>query len=361
MLASTWAAISDVHPWAATGVELAFALAASLLVFRGIRTLLTKGVWIQPTLFGLIWSRANHALQLVLPLLSTEVVLGLAPDALRGIETWRRLVMVFLIASVTISTVQVISALGDWIVRHHRLDVPDNLTARRIHTQTRVLIRAINMALLLFGLSTALMTFPSVRHLGMSLLASAGVAGLAIGLAARSVLSNLLAGLQIALTQPLRLDDVVVISGYWGRVEEISSAYVTIRVWDDRRLIVPLEWLTQNPFENWTRTSAALLAYVLLWVDFSTPVDALRKELTRLAQLAPEWDQRVCILQVTDADERCMQVRALLSATDSSKAWDLRCRIREGLIGFLQREYPQSLPTLRLLSPGSAAPSMAPP
>jgi small-conductance mechanosensitive channel len=356
MIETIWDAVSDGHPWAATGLELAVALAASLLIFRGIRMLLAMGVWIQPTLFGVIWSRANHALQLVLPFLSAEVVLDFAPDSLTGIETWRRLAMVVLIASITVSAVQIVSALGDWIIRHHRLDVADNLTARRIHTQTRVLTRAINTGLLLFGLSAALMTFPSVRHLGMSLLASAGVAGLVIGLAARSVLGNLLAGLQIALTQPLRLDDVVVISGYWGRVEDISSAYVTVRVWDERRLILPLEWLTQNPFENWTRTSSALLGTVLLWVDFGTPLEALRAELDRLAHAAPEWDQRVCKLQVTDADERSMQIRALVSASDSSKAWDLRCRIREGLIAFLQREYPQSLPRLRLEGPLAAAP-----
>jgi small-conductance mechanosensitive channel len=191
------------------------------------------------------------------------------------------------------------------------------------------------------------MTIPGVRQLGTSLLASAGLAGLAVGLAAKPVLSNLIAGLQIALTQPIRLDDVVIIEGEWGRIDEITGTYVVVRIWDQRRLVVPLNWFMENPFQNWTRHSAELIGSVFLWLDFGTPLQPLREELTRLCKEAPEWDRRVCVLQVTDTNERAMQVRALVSSADSGRNWDLRCRVREGLVDFVRARYPDALPRLR--------------
>jgi small-conductance mechanosensitive channel len=191
------------------------------------------------------------------------------------------------------------------------------------------------------------LTIPGVRQVGTSLLASAGVAGLAVGFAAKPVLSNLIAGLQIALTQPIRLDDVVIIEGEWGRIQEITGTYVVVRIWDDRRLIVPLNWFMENPFQNWTRTSSQLLGSVFLWVDYGVPLEPLRQELQRLCDKAPEWDRRVCLLQVTDTNEKAMQLRVLVSTADSGRGWDLRCRVREGLLKFLQEHYPQCLPRLR--------------
>jgi small-conductance mechanosensitive channel len=200
---------------------------------------------------------------------------------------------------------------------------------------------------LLVGVASALMQFPSVRQFGTSLLASAGLAGLAAGIAARPVLANLIAGLQIGLTQPLRLDDVVIIQGEWGRIEEITSTYVVVRIWDERRLVVPLQWIIENPFQNWTRTSAELLGTVTLWLDYRVPLDSLRAELERICRAAPQWDQRVAAIQVVDTSERAMQVRCLVSAADSGKTWDLRCRVREALIDFLQSKHPDALPRLR--------------
>src|SRR5258706_10199305 len=203
------------------------------------------------------------------------------------------------------------------------------------------------VVIVIIGVGGALMTFPNVRQIGASLLASAGVAGLVAGIAARPVLGNLIAGLQIALSQPIRLDDVVVIQGEWGRIEEITGTYVSVRLWDQRRLIVPLQWFIENPFSNWTRSSSQIIGTVFLYVDYRMPLEPLRAELGRIVEQAPEWDRRVQVLQVTDAGERAMQLRVLVSSQDSGLNWDLRCRVREGLVDFIQTHYPQYFPRAR--------------
>ncbi|HET8701512.1 MAG TPA: mechanosensitive ion channel domain-containing protein [Nitrococcus sp.] len=253
-----------------------------------------------------------------------------------------------LIASVTWLAARAIAALEEAILIDHPLDVEDNLHARRIHTQARVLARILIFAVALVGFALILMTFPNVRQLGASLLASAGIVGLVTGLAARPVLGNLIAGLQLALTQPMRLDDVVIVEGEWGRIEEITLTYVVIRIWDERRLVVPLQYFIEHPFENWTRSSASLLGAVELFADYRVPVDMLRAELRRIVRQAKEWDGRVCVLQVTDVTERTVKLRALISAADSGRAWDLRCGVREALLTYLQREHPYCLPRLRM-------------
>jgi small-conductance mechanosensitive channel len=161
------------------------------------------------------------------------------------------------------------------------------------------------------------------------------------------VLSNLIAGLQIALTQPIRLDDVVIIEGEWGRIEEIAGSYVVVRIWDERRLVVPLNWFIEHPFQNWTRSSSQLIGTVFLMLDFRTPLAPLREELQRLCEASPQWDRRVCVMQVTDANEQAMQVRMLVSSTDSGRNFDLRCQVREGLICYVQAHYPEALPRWR--------------
>jgi len=204
------------------------------------------------------------------------------------------------------------------------------------------------------------MTFPSIRKLGTTLLASAGVIGLVAGIAAKPVFGNLIAGLQIALAQPIRLDDVLIIQNEWGRVEEITGTYVVLRIWDERRLIIPLQWLIENPFQNWTRTSAQILGTVFLWVDYGLPLGPLRAELDRVVHAAPEWDKRVVVLQVTDADARTMQLRILVSSRNSGLNFDLRCRVREALIDFLRREYPKYLPRTRIETESDPQPDIQP-
>jgi small-conductance mechanosensitive channel len=201
---------------------------------------------------------------------------------------------------------------------------------------------------MLVGLGLILMTFPGVRQVGASLLASAGVAGLVAGIAARPVIGNLIAGVQIAMAQPIRIDDVLIVEGEWGRVEEITGTYVVLRIWDQRRMIIPLQWFIETPFQNWTRSSAEIIGTVFLWCDYRMPIEPLRKAAQLACEAAKEWDKRLCLLQVTEAGEHSMQLRVLVTAADSSQAWDLRCKVREALVDFMQREYPQFLPITRI-------------
>ncbi|HKU99952.1 MAG TPA: mechanosensitive ion channel domain-containing protein [Vineibacter sp.] len=200
------------------------------------------------------------------------------------------------------------------------------------------------------GLTVAfcLTTIPAVRAMGLSLFASAGVAGIVIGLAAQPTISNFIAGIQIAMTQPIRIGDVVVVENEWGRIEEISSTYVVVAIWDERRLILPLSYFLQKPFQNWTRESTQLLQPVFIYVDYSLPVAALRAQLDRILERSSLWDRRVSNLQVTDLGEHAMQLRALVSAADASTAWDLRCLVREELVAWIRETYPHSLPRARM-------------
>jgi small-conductance mechanosensitive channel len=213
--------------------------------------------------------------------------------------------------------------------------------------QTRGLARVCSGAVLIGGLAFVLMTFPRARQFGASLLASAGVAGLVIGIAARSVFGNLIAGLQIALAQPIRIDDVLIVENEWGRVEEITSTYVVLRLWDERRLVVPLQWFIEHPFQNWTRHGAQLMGTVFIWADYTLPVESIRAEARRLCEAAAEWDSRVCVVHVIDANERAMQLRVLVSSADAGRNFDLRCKLREGLIDYIRRRHPDALPRVR--------------
>lgn len=240
-----------------------------------------------------------------------------------------------------------VRAVEDGILQRHPLAVADNLEARRIQTQARVIGRVAQVLVWLVGIAIALMTFPAIRQFGATLLASAGIIGLVAGIAAKPVFGNLIAGLQIALTQPIRLDDVVIVDGEWGRIEEITSAYVVVRVWDERRLVVPLQWFVENPFQNWTRTGSQLLGTAFLWLDYRTPMDAVRDELKRICTADERWDGRVCVAQVTETGQTTMQVRLLVSARNSGELFDLCCAAREEMIRFLHERHPEALPRMR--------------
>ncbi|MFA5123530.1 mechanosensitive ion channel family protein [Zavarzinia sp.] len=237
---------------------------------------------------------------------------------------------------------------GDLHLRRFRIDAEDNLLARKHTTQVRLLLRAMDTVIVLLTLSAALMTSETVRQYGVSLFASAGVAGIVAGFAARPVLANFFAGLQMALTQPIRVDDAVVIEGEWGWIEDITSTYVVVKLWDWRRLVVPLTWFMENPFQNWTRESANIIGSVFLHVDYTAPIEAIRAKLDEIARASPLWDGKVLVLQVTDATQTTVELRALVSAATSPRSWDLRCEVREKLLAFLNTEYPQCLPRLRL-------------
>ncbi|HUO24023.1 MAG TPA: mechanosensitive ion channel family protein [Candidatus Aquilonibacter sp.] len=285
--------------------------------------------------------------KLILPLLAVLLVLPLLPLPVNLVAPTRHVVGIALIGAIAWLVVALIDVLDDIISARHSLQVSDNLQARTIQTQVQVLRRIAVVVIVALTLSIMLMTFPDIRHLGESLFASAGVAALVAGLAARSTLTSLIAGVQIALTQPIRLDDVVIVEGEWGWIEEIGTTYVVVRIWDLRRLVVPLSYFIEKPFQNWTRQTADLLGTVFVYTDYTVPVDEVRAELHRILESSELWNGKTWGIQVTNASEHSMELRALMSASDSSKAWDLRCYVREKLIQFLQQKYPQSLPRTR--------------
>jgi small-conductance mechanosensitive channel len=280
----------------------------------------------------------------VLALLLGAPALAPAPLLASMLAQTASLLLIGVVAFLAYQTVDTAAA---FILSRYRMDVQDNLQARAVHTQVMVLKKVALTIITIFAGASMLMVFDAARQFGASILASAGVAGIIVGLAAQRSIATLLAGFQIALTQPIRVDDVVIVENEWGRIEEITLTYVVVRIWDLRRLVLPITYFIEHPFQNWTRVSADLLGTVFLRVDYTVPLEALRTELTRILTASRLWDGKVNGLQVTDADARTMEVRALVSAADASLAWDLRCEVREKLIVFLQERYPDALPKVR--------------
>jgi len=255
-----------------------------------------------------------------------------------------------LVASIVCSgwaVTQVVRIVDEVIKSRLELDDDDNLSARALATQTQGLSNIAVFVVVIVTIGVALMTFDRVRQVGSTLLASAGVAGLVLGFAAQRSLATILAGIQIAITQPFRVDDVVIVEGEWGRIEEITLTYVVVCIWDKRRLVVPINHFIEKPFQNWTRVSSDLLGTVELHLDYHVPVDAIRDELERILEASDHWDGEVASVQVTASSERTMTVRPLFSASDSSEQWSLRCEVREKLIAFVRERYPYALPRLR--------------
>lgn len=337
-----WMDDSSLRIVLAAGVSVVLALVAArigaAIVLRVTRSM--------PVL-AKVAEQCHSPAQFLLPLMALQAVWHSAPDAFPLIGGIRHANGLLLLATLTWAGMRAARGAALGVIGLHPVDVADNLNARRIHTQTRMLARTLMFVVLMAGLALMLMTFPGARQFGASLLASAGVAGLVVGIAARPVFSNLIAGLQIALAQPLRIDDVLIVQGEWGRVEEITGAYVVLKIWDERRMIVPLQWFIENPFQNWTRSSAQIIGTVLLWVDYRMPMEPLRHAALQACEAAAEWDKRLCLLQVVEAGEHSMQLRLLVTSANSSLNWDLRCKVREALVDFMQREYPQYLPRMR--------------
>ncbi len=272
-----------------------------------------------------------------------------------GARIFDRLIVLLLVVVITWIVVKVLYVAEAFILAQYDIDASDNLRARKVQTQVGFLKRTGIVAAIVLGISAALLTFDAVREIGATLLASAGVAGIIVGLAAQRTLGHMLSGLQVAFTQPIRLDDVLIVEGEWGRVEEIGLTYVVLRIWDQRRLVVPVSYFLETPFQNWTRVTSELLGTVFLRVDYSCPLEPLRRELKRICETNEKWDGRVAIIQVFEVHERSVELRALVSAGDAPQLWDLRCAVREGLLEFLQREYPESLPRVRAELTGDAS------
>ncbi|WP_053096174.1 mechanosensitive ion channel family protein [Frateuria defendens] len=362
MHVSTLAAWWNDHPWTGLGIAVAAALVVAFLLNLAAHALLHRLAPTHPYAAG-VMRRASAPMRWLMPMLMLVIALRTLPEnaELPWLAGVHQFLLTALIGVCAWLAVCCIGAAEDLALRLYPDDMQDNLRARSVRTQVRVLSRTGMALAVLFGVAAVLMTIPGVRQFGASLLASAGLAGLALGLAAKPVLSNLIAGLQIALTQPIRLDDVVIVQDEWGRIEEITGTYVVVRIWDERRLVIPLTWFIENPFQNWTRQTAQLIGTVFLWVDYRLPLAPLREELERLCHAAPEWDGRVCLLQVVEAGTQGMQLRALVSSIDSGRSWDLRCRIREGLVAFVQQAYPDCLPRWRGQLEDAAPPAPARP
>lgn len=340
--------MNDAYPWLTGTIVLCVAVVVGYFLHFAVSAIAMRLARHTSTpADDILVASIRRPLGLFLPVGAAMTALPFVtlPDAVFPVV--RHGLLILLIAAAGWGTLGLLHGIGDVILARVRIDHADNLEERQIHTRVMVFNRIAVVIVVILTLALIMMTFPNIRHLGVSLFASAGVAGLVLGLAARPTISNLIAGLQIALSQPIRVDDVVIVEGEWGWIEEITMTYVVIRIWDQRRLIVPLSNFIEKPFQNWTRKTADIIGTVYLHADYTVPVAEIREELKRRVKDHPKWDGKVCVLQVTNATDRTVELRALVSARNSPDAWDLRCDIREGLIGYLQQHHPECLPRIR--------------
>jgi small-conductance mechanosensitive channel len=289
----------------------------------------------------------RRPLKLIIPLLVVSFSLTLAIVTPSVLAPMKHIISLGIIAAVAWLLVRMTYVLDDVILSRYRIDEKDNLQARKIYTQLQIFRRIVIVVIGILALATMLMTFEKVRQLGTGILASAGVVGIILGLSAQRTITTILAGIQIAIAQPIRLDDVVIVENEWGRVEEITFTYVVVRIWDLRRLVLPISYFIEKPFQNWTRVTADILGTVFLYVDYTVPVQVIRDKLHRILKDSDLWNGSVWGLQVTNTTERAVELRALMSASDASAAWNLRCEVREKLIAFIQNNYPDGLPKVR--------------
>jgi small-conductance mechanosensitive channel len=346
--------LTDFNDWlmwlpnpAVTAIILVVTAVIALALHRIVRRLLRAAlVGRYPYAFSVLMQMRGLTQLAVLVVAMIIVLPALPLDP--GIKTvFGRLLLIGVIGLIGWTAITALRIAADIYLLQFRLDVEDNLLARKHVTQVRVLLRTCDVLVVLFTIAAALMTFEPVRQYGVSLFASAGVAGIIAGLAARPVLSNLLAGIQLAMTQPIRIDDAVIVEGEWGTIEEITSTYVVVKCWDLRRLVVPLSYFIEKPFQNWTRQNSSLIGSALFYVDYRAPVGIIREQLQEIVKNSENWDGSVVKLQVTGAKEQTMELRAIMSAANAGAAFSLRCEVREKLIDFLQREHPEALPRQR--------------
>lgn len=290
---------------------------------------------------------ARRPVRFILPLIAVSIVLPLLPVPSKFVRITEHAIGLALIACFAWFLTEMLKVFEDVVDAKYNAKIKTDINARRVTTQVSVLRRVVAVLIAILAIAAMLVTFPSIWNIGAGLFASAGVAGLVIGMAAKPTLSSLLAGIQIALTQPISLEDVVIVNGEWGRIEEIGVTYVVVRIWDLRRMVVPLTYFIENPFQNWTYQAADILGTVFLYTDFTVPVDEVREELHRLLKTTELWDGKVWGLQVTDYKNNVVELRALMSSSDSGKSFDCRCYIRENLIKFLLEKHPQALPKTR--------------
>lgn len=327
------------------------AIAAGVLVHRVVYWVFRRWAKHQSAFANAVVRQTSRPAAYILPLLAILLVVPELALPERWSSTTVHATGLLAIAALAWTLIATIRLWADIAVARHRLDVEDNLLARQLGTRVDILSRAAITLIVIVAVGMMLMTFPTIRTIGTTLLASAGVAGIVIGLAARPLFENLVAGIQLALTQPIRIDDVVIVEKQYGRIEEIYSTYVVVRLWDLRRLVVPLSYFITTPFENWTRRTANLMGEVYVFADWTLDVAALRAELPEIVARSPLWDKQFQNLQVTDATERGMQIRALVTARNSGDLFDLRCVVREGIIAYIREQQPHAFPRLRVEDP----------
>jgi small-conductance mechanosensitive channel len=346
--------IKDLLGWLPSEVValliLAIAVAIALAVHHWARKLARRAIAQRyPDAFSIV-TQLRGLTRLALLILAMIIAIPVAPLDPHVARWLARLLVMAVVGLIGWAAIASLNIASNIYLRRFRLDVDDNLLARKHNTQIRVLVRSADVLLILATFGAALMTFEPVRQYGISLFASAGVAGIVAGLAARPVLSNLMAGVQIAMTQPIRLYDAVTLENEHGTIEEITSTYVVVKLWDLRRMVVPLTYFIEKPFQNWTRETSALIGNVMIYVDYRAPVGVIREKFNEILRQSDKWDGKTAALQVTDFKEGTMELRCLMSARSAGQTFDLRCEVREKLIDFLQREHPEALPRLRQLS-----------
>lgn len=291
--------------------------------------------------------RVGKPLNFFLPFVFLSITKSLIVLSPRLLLIYNKLVEIGLIITFAYIMVSTVEVLQDFIISTYDLKKENNLKERKIRTQLQFLRKILVGVIVVLTFAAILFSFDGMRKLGAGLLTGVGVSGIIVGFAAQKSLGNLLAGFQIAFTQPIRIDDVLVIEGEWGKVEEITLTYVVVHIWDERRLILPINYFIETPFQNWTRNSAEILGTVFIYADYGMPINELRNEFDSLLNQTALWNKKASAIQVTDAKQNVIEIRALMSADNSSDAFDLRCYIRENLIDFIQKNYPDSLPKVR--------------
>jgi small-conductance mechanosensitive channel len=325
----------------------AIAILFALALHRWARKLVRRAIAGRYPFVFSVFTQTRGLTKAALLILVTMIAVPVAPLPPETAALLARMMAVAVIGLIGWAAIIALHIAAELYLRRFRLDIDDNLLARKHNTQVRVLARTVDVLLVMLTLSAALMTFPAVRQYGMSLFASAGVVGIVAGLAARPVLSNLMAGVQLAMTQPIRLYDAVIVENEYGTIEEITSTYVVVKLWDLRRMIVPLTYFIEKPFQNWTRKNSSLIGNVMMYLDYRTPVSIIREKHKDILKESKLWDGQVAALQVTGFKEGVMELRLLMSARSSGAAFELRCEVREKLIDFIQREHPEALPHSR--------------
>lgn len=341
-IADNWVPVA----WAAgtLAVAIVISLVVRAIIFWLLRRMAKRK---DDVLFHSLVKHGGRPSHLILPFLACLIILPGLPLPQIALVALEHVASIGLIASFAWLVILLVDVASDIIAGRYRVDVEDNLAARRIRTQFGMLRKVVIFLVVVVALGIILMTFPAIRSIGGSLLASAGLASLIVGLAMKGTLSNLVAGIQIAFTQPFRMGDAVVIEGEWGWIEEIGTMFVVVRIWDLRRLVLPLSYFLEHSFQNWTRNSADLLGHCYIYTDYTVEVDPLRAELRRICESSELWAGKVCVLQVSQCEPFTLQLRALMDARNSGDAWDLRCLVREKLVSFIQKNYPGSLPKYR--------------